>query len=125
MQKKIFGGKIKLADLILVALLLFVALSVFLILEFTKEPGAYVRVSINGEVVYEYPLSRDGEYSLNGGTNILVIENGEAYMKWADCPRQICVHDGRISKTGERIVCLENRVEVIVIGNGEEILELK
>ncbi len=125
MQKKIFGGKIKIADLVLVAALLLVTLSVFLILEFTKKPGAYVRVSIKGETVAEYPLDREGEYSLNGGTNILVIENGSAYMKWADCPRQICVNDGKISRTGERIVCLENRVTLEVIGAEDEVLLLK
>ncbi len=125
MQKKIFGGKIKIADLILIFALLFVALSVFIIIEFTKEPGAYARVSIKGETVAEYPLDKDGEYSLNGGTNILVIKNGEAYIRWADCPRQICVNDGSISKTGERITCLENRITIAVVGGEEGALELK
>ncbi|MBO5316433.1 MAG: NusG domain II-containing protein [Clostridia bacterium] len=124
MQKKIFGNKKMIADIILIAAVLVIALSVFLIVELSRKEGAFVRVSVNGERVAEYSLSVDGEYSLNGGTNILVIENGEAYIKWADCPRQICVKDGKISRTGERITCLENRVVVEVFGKGDEILEV-
>ena len=124
MQKKVFGNKKMIADIILIAAVLIIALSVFLIVELSRKEGAFVRVSVNGESVAEYSLSVDGEYSLNGGTNILVIENGEAYIKWADCPRQICVKDGKISRTGERITCLENRVVVEVFGNGDEILEV-
>ena len=124
MQKKIFGNKKMIADIILIAAVLVIALSVFLIVELSRKEGAFVRVSVNGERVAEYSLSVEGEYSLNGGTNILVIENGEAYIKWADCPRQICVKDGKISRTGERITCLENRVVVEVFGKGDEILEV-
>lgn len=116
MLEKIFGNKKTVADMILVAVLLVLALSAFIITELLREDGAFVRVSVDGEVVAEYPLSEDGEYSLNGGTNILVIKNGEAYIGWADCPKQICVKDGSISRTGERITCLENRVIVEVIG---------
>ena len=124
MLEKIFGNKKTVADIILVASLLILALSAFFITELLRDDGAFVRVSVDGEVVAEYSLSVDGEYSLNGGTNILVIENGTAYIRWADCPRQICVKDGKISRTGERITCLENRVIVEVFGAGDEALEV-
>ena len=124
MQKKIFGNKKPVADIVLIATLLVIALSVFLITELFSKDGELVRVSIDGEVVAEYSLSADAEYSLNGGSNILVIEKGEAYIKWANCPRQICVKDGKISKIGQRITCLENRIVVEVIGDGDEILEV-
>ena len=107
-------------------LLIFVCLSVgflsFIIIEANKEEGAYVRVSINGELKEEYSLSEDGEYSINGGSNILVIEGGAAYVRYADCPDGLCVNQGKISRTGERITCLPNRVMVDVVGAGEEIL---
>lgn len=124
MQKKIFGNKKPVADIVLIATILVIALSVFLITELFSKDGELVRVSIDGEVVAEYSLSADAEYSLNGGSNILVIEKGEAYIKWANCPRQICVKDGKISKIGQRITCLENRIVVEVIGDGDEILEV-
>jgi hypothetical protein len=106
------------------SLALIFALSAFIITELLRDDGAFVRVSVDGEAVAEYSLAVDGEYSLNGGTNILVIENKEAYIKWANCPKQICVKDGKISRTGERITCLENRVIVEVFGADDEALEV-
>ena len=117
MLEKIFGNRKLFADITLIAILLVLSLSAFIITELLREDGVFVRVSVNGEVVAEYSLSVDGEYALNGGTNILVIENGEAYIKWANCPKQICVKDGKISRAGERITCLENRVIVEVVGD--------
>lgn len=123
MLEKFFGNKKRIADIALVASILLIALFVFVILELTKTSGQLLRVTVDGEVVGEYSLMDDGEYLLNGGTNILVIENGEAYVKWADCPKQICVNTGRISHTGQRITCLANRIVVEVIG-GEKVLEV-
>ena len=67
-------------DLILISVILVIGLLAWGVLELAKQEGAYVTVSINGEEVARYSLSKDGEYELNGGTNILKIENGEAYL---------------------------------------------
>ena len=37
-------------------------------------------------------------------------------MKSADCPDQICVHQRAISKNGESIICLPNKVVVSIEG---------
>ena len=122
MLRKILGDKKLIADIILIASVLLVGLSVFLIVNLTKEVGNSVRVSVDGRVVAEYSLSVDGEYSLNGGTNILVIKGGKAYMKYASCPDGLCINQGEAYKIGQKIVCLPNRVMVEVIGEGEEII---
>ena len=41
------------------------------------------------------------------------------------CPDGLCVGQGKISLTGERITCLPNRVMVEIVGDGEEIFESK
>lgn len=122
MLKKILSNKKLMADIILIGTLLIVSLSVFLIINLTKEEGAMAVVTVDGQKVAEYPLSRDGEYSLNGGTNTLVIEGGKAYVTYASCPDGLCINQGRISMIGERIVCLPNRVMIEIVGEGEEIL---
>ncbi|MER2183468.1 MAG: NusG domain II-containing protein, partial [Clostridia bacterium] len=63
--------------------------------------------------------NKDGVFSLNGGTNTLVIENGEAWVSEANCPDKICMGMGKISKNGEFIACLPNQV-IIVVEGGEE-----
>ena len=119
MLKKILGDKKLLADIILVGVLLIVSLSVFLIFSLTKEEGTTVVVSVDGEKVAEYPLSVDSTYSLNAGTNILVVENGKAYVSYASCPDGLCMHQGSISMVGEQIVCLPNKIMIEIIGEGE------
>ena len=103
-------------DIILIASILAVAIALFLIVELTKEDGAGVTVKVDGVKVDEYSLSADGTYPLNGGTNILVIENGKAYLSDANCPDKLCVHQGKISMTGETITCLPNKLTVSVFG---------
>ena len=44
----------------------------------------------------------------------MVIENGEAYMKYADCPDGVCKSTGRIKYNGQSIICLPNRVSVMI-----------
>ena len=122
MLKKILGNKKMIADIILIASVLLVTLSVFIITSLTKENGAVARVSVDGRVIKEYSLSVDGKYTLNGGTNVLVIENGKAYVSYASCPDGLCKNQGRVSHTGERIVCLPNRVMIEIIGASDEIL---
>ena len=111
-----------LRDLIIVGALLLAALLALLLVRHRQEAKtgtdavAVVRTDDGEEV---YPLNKDGVFSLNGGTNTLVIENGEAWVSEADCPDKICMGMGKISKNGEFIACLPNRV-IIVVEGGEE-----
>ncbi len=109
-------------DLILVGALLIAALLVLLVIRNRqeRETGTDAVVTVrtaDGDEVY--PLNKDGVFSLNGGTNTLVIENGEAWVSEANCPDKICMGMGKISKNGEFIACLPNQV-IIVVEGGEE-----
>ena len=106
-------------DLILIGIILAIAFTSLGIIQLFKKPGAYVVVTVGKEEVARYSLSVDGEYSLNGGTNILKIENGEAWMMEANCPTRgstRCTAQGKISKTTESITCEPNNVSVVVYG---------
>ena len=73
-------------------------------------------VKIDGNDVATYPLNKDATYTLNGGTNILTIKDGFAYLTDANCPDHLCVKQGKISKTGQVITCLPNKLTVTVYG---------
>ena len=100
-------------DLVLIVSLLAVCLSLFLLF-YRKDTGAVAVVYLGNDVVAEYPLSRNGEYEINGGKNILKIEDGKAYMLFADCPDGWCKHQGKIYLSGEKITCLPNRVMIMI-----------
>lgn len=76
-------------------------------------------VQIDGVKVASYPLYEDVEFEINDGTNRVEITGGTVKMIQADCPDQICVHHKAISKNNETIVCLPNKI-VLVIESTEE-----
>ena len=104
-------------DLILIGALLLVSVGMLLVTTLTRRDGSYVEVEKNGEILATYRLSQSGEYSLNGGTNVLVIEDGMAYLKEANCPDKTCVRTGKIRYVGQSIVCLPNEIAITVKGD--------
>ncbi len=113
---------VKKADLILIGVILAAALLVLGALTLTRQTGSFVVVRVDGTEVARYSLTEDRTETIegvNGGINVLVIENGTATMTDADCPDQLCVHQGSIRYDGETIVCLPHRV-VVEIEGGEE-----
>ena len=112
-------------DLIIVGILLVAAVLLLLAVRNRQEretgTGAEAVVTVDGEEVGRYPLNKDGVFPLNGGSNTLVIENGEAWVSEANCPDKICMGMGKISKNGEFVACLPNRL-IIVVEGGEDSL---
>ena len=54
-----------------------------------------------------------------GLTNTILVEPGRIRVSEADCPDQICVHQGFISDGTTPIVCLPNKLIIQIIGGGE------
>lgn len=117
-------------DIILVAVLIAVAATAFVLLPLFQEEGAYAVISVDGLETARYPLDEDLERlipitqngSIIGVSNVFVISNGEVRMTEADCPDQICVHHRPISKVGETIVCLPNKVVISIEGEADGII---
>ena len=64
----------------------------------------------DGREIARIDLSRVTEsYTIPLDGNVILVEPGGIRMQSADCPDQICVHQGVLHDTG-RIVCLPNRV---------------
>ena len=110
-------------DVILIAVCLFISLALFVIVTLTKRPGAYAVVTVDGKEYGRYSLLEDREVTIESddGTNLLVIKDGYADILEASCPDGLCERQRRISKTGESLVCLPNKVTVTVEGNEAEV----
>ena len=111
-------------DIFFVAATLFVAVTVYLTMHMVYgTEGTSVQIVVDGEVYAEYPLEQDREiqidYDKSEGFNVLIIENGEAVVKEADCPDKLCVKQKAVSKNGESIVCLPHKLVITIVG-GEE-----
>lgn len=112
-------------DLILIGVLLVVALAAYFCMSFFQGANTKngVAVVIIDDVEYgRFPLVVDTEERIelpDGSYNLLVIQDGKADVTEASCPDGICVNHRAISKQGQSIVCLPNKV-VVEIENGEE-----
>ena len=116
-----FGKK----DVIFIGALLGICLIVLGVWYFAGgKQGALVVVTREGEVYGTYSLSQPQTVKIKNSkgktTNVLVIRDGKADMKEADCPDKLCVHQKAISAENESIVCLPNRAVVTVKKNKEE-----
>ena len=107
-------------DIILIAVLLAAAAAIWLLTGKNGGDGEWVVVTYDGEETERYLLSEDREVLLEYGDsyNLLVINGSEAYIREAGCPEQICVRHAPISEPGESIICLANRVAVLIEGRG-------
>ncbi|MBO7250033.1 MAG: NusG domain II-containing protein [Clostridia bacterium] len=107
-SKKRKNDIIFIAALILMVTLLALALFLF------KEEGVAVIVRVDGEVFGEYSLSEDREVEIltEQGRNLLVIKEGKAEIIEASCPDGICEKHRAVSRDGESIICLPNKVVV-------------
>ena len=115
-------------DIYIILILLIIAVFTYFIVSkgLVKESGQTCVISVDGETYGEYPLDEDLEIEVlsddNTVTNTVVIKDSYVFMTDADCPDKLCVKQGKISKSGQMIVCLPNKVVVEIYG--EEDLEI-
>ncbi len=110
-------------DVILIGGLLVLCAVAFLVVAVHSHRGETVVVTVDGDVLGEYPLREDASIPINATDghveNLVVIKDGVVHMEEADCPDGLCIHQGNISKTNESIVCLPHRVVVTIRGGRE------
>lgn len=91
------------------AVVMAVVLSIALLFSFSKK-GTNVVIKQDDKVIYDNSINVNE--TIQTGTNTIIIRDGEVYVSEANCKNQICVNSGKISKKGESIVCLPNKVIV-------------
>lgn len=102
---------------------LFVIISVvFLASLLLRSEGDTAVVTVDGKLWGEYPLRDNISVMVTngGGSNLLIIENGKAYIENASCPDGICSAHRPISHSGESIICLPNKVVVEIRSQNED-----
>ena len=104
------------------AALLLTALS-FLVFMRSGAPGSTVIIKLDGKVYGSYSLSENRRIEIkeNKAHNTVVIEDGSVRMEDSDCPDLYCVKQGRITRSGESIICLPHRLSVELVSDKPEI----
>lgn len=111
-------------DFIMIGIILIIIVAGYLIINkvFIKE-GQTVQVLVEGELIEAFSLDEDIEYKIESenGVNSLVIKDGTAYIEEASCPDKLCVHQKAISRAGESVICLPNKVVVKIAGDHSDV----
>ena len=85
----------------------------------------YISIQIDGEeikkIIFDKKLvGKTIPIKTEYGYNLIEIGDGEVRVIEADCPDKLDVKQGYISKTGEVIVCLPNRLVIEIKGVDDE-----
>lgn len=59
----------------------------------------------------------------NDHINVIEYKDNKVSIIEADCKDQICIKDGEISKNGEIIVCLPNKLMIEIVGSKEVLID--
>ena len=104
--------------ILIVSLLLILALCATLFYGFQTD-GDSVTVMVNGQLFGTYSLSENISVEIRTGENneqinVLTIENGKAFMSYANCNGGDCIAHEPIHRNNETIACAPHRVSFII-----------
>ena len=107
-----------LPDKILIAGLVVLTLLSFPIIKHLHREGKQVLIEADGKLVGNFSLREDRLVSVDGTLGTTKVEVAGKGVRVIDspCPLKICVESGPISRSGETLVCLPNRVVIRIKG---------
>ncbi len=90
----------------------------------SRPAGTTVLVRAQGKVLVRATLERDADYSVRGalGVSHIEIRQGRARVAADPGPKQICVKQGWVNRSGEAALCLANQVS-LEIGGAERVFD--
>lgn len=102
-------------DLILISVLVLIAvISLVLFFTLSEKENLTVLIYENNELIYEGDMEEEKEITCNQVT--IIINKDGVYVLQSNCKDQICVHQGKIHRAGQTIICLPNQVVVRLEG---------
>lgn len=116
---------LKKGDLVITAAVLLLAGLIFLPFALAPSHGLTCEITQDGEVIrrvrlgagYTDTVTIEGETV----TNVIRIDGDTVWFASSDCPDQVCVRTGKLTRAGQAAVCLPNRVVVRLIGAQDEV----
>lgn len=108
--------KFRRGDILVYLAVTLLALGIWLVPVLTAKEGSFVDISQDGQLIERASLSDTRRIELSGCT--VEIRDGSVCVVESTCPDLVCVKSGRISKSGESIICVPNRVKLEISGAG-------
>lgn len=110
--------------IVLLFFLLLAGVTYYFTYQMLSKDGNRVIIRQDGKVIAEYALAENREVLIDNsfGKNKIIIQDGQVYIGFADCPDGTCVKHRPISACNEVIVCLPHKLIVEVVkADSEEV----
>lgn len=81
----------------------------------------YAEVWQNDKLIERVALTDSTDKTIDlDGHNVIVLHGKTSEIQSADCPDQVCVRTGRLTRAGQVAVCLPNRVILKLTGTSTD-----
>lgn len=110
---------LKKGDFAVAAAVLLLAAATFLPFALAPSRSLICEIEQDGAVIRRVRLGagyRDTITLTGTVTNVVEIDGDCVYFSESDCPDQVCVRTGKLTRAGQVAVCLPNRVIVRLVG---------
>ena len=116
---------LKVGDVVLIGVLCLAIPLSALIVRRMQQQGQTVSVWVDREKVYRLSLSEDREISLMGplGETRVCVADNRVWITQAPCPHKTCMRMGKVTRAGDMIVCIPNKIFIRVEGERETVLD--
>jgi hypothetical protein len=110
------------ADRILIVVLILFAITSLFFVSFLQTKGDIVQIFLNNQMKYQYKLTDEKNLIIKNqeGFIQIVVKDKKVWVDDSSCPAKICKKMGKISKTGQTIVCVPNKIFIQIIGKNKE-----
>jgi hypothetical protein len=108
-------------DIVLIIIFSFISLFGFVGIKNLFHTGRHLVVQVEGRRILELSLNIDSVQKVKGplGETTIMVKDNKAWIYNSPCPDHLCMKMGKISRKGEIVVCVPNRVILTITGSGE------
>ncbi|MFQ5707152.1 MAG: NusG domain II-containing protein [bacterium] len=106
-------------DKLLIGLLLLTGLGSSFLFHFFSSQGQTATIMVQNRLLLRKNLSENRVFKIRGAMGQTTIEISDSAIRVldSDCPQKLCVHQGKISRTGEVVVCVPNKITIWIEGS--------
>lgn len=109
-------------DILIIAVVLLLAVAVFLLFIPRNETGAYAEIYQDGKLIKTLSLAEDQQLTISGNHySTIAVRDGKIAIVSSTCPGEDCVACGWIGTVGRSIVCLPNGLEIRIVGENSDV----
>ncbi len=108
-------------DLVIIAVSSILAVALMFVFNSGKHVGQYAEVYLANELVVRIDLQTKEERLIKIKDNLIikVFNDGSVAVVESDCPDKICLKTGKIKEVGQSIVCVPNRLLIVIVGSSD------